>query len=235
MKATIVFILIFFAGLVQAQQSELISNTWYLQKMVSSNGVEVVAPNNPEVNSIPAIFNQTSMQTDVVTSFLGWILPGSTQPITNTTINYDEYQYAPNYPNCAIPSNCIFEHNYFFFFGYGFPMNYQITNQNNYLKLTLTNNSGNQAIYYSQNLGTSEFEETIFKVFPNPFKDILKISSKDSTLRIVLTDMNGKMIMNKTIKKNINENNFELDLSFLVKGIYLLEIDKRIITKIIKQ
>ena len=47
--------------------------------------------------------------------------------------------------------------------------------------------------------------------------------------------MNGKMIMNKTIKKNINENNFELDLSFLVKGIYLLEIDKRIITKIIKQ
>ena len=99
----------------------------------------------------------------------------------------------------------------------------------------MTNNSGNQAIYYSQNLGTSEFEETIFKVFPNPFKDILKISSKDSTLRIVLTDMNGKMIMNKTIKKNINENNFELDLSFLVKGIYLLEIDKRIITKIIKQ
>ena len=90
MKATIVFILIFFAGLVQAQQSELISNTWYLQKMVSSNGVEVVAPNNPEVNSIPAIFNQTSMQTDVVTSFLGWILPGSTQPITNTTINYHE-------------------------------------------------------------------------------------------------------------------------------------------------
>lgn len=235
MKTTILFILIFFAGHTTAQQTELISNIWYLQKMVSSNGVEVIAPSNSEVSNIPAIFNQTNMQTDVVTSFFGWIFPGSTTAITNTTINYDEYQYAPNYPNCAIPSNCIFEHNYFFFFGYGFPMNYQITNQINYLKLTLTNNSGNQAIYYSKNLATSEVKETSFKVFPNPVKDILKISSKYSTLNIVVTDMNGKKIMNKTIKKSTNEENFVLDVSFLVKGTYLLAINNKFTAKIIKQ
>ncbi len=224
MKTITIFALLLIAGLLKVQQSDLMANTWYLQKMIGSNGTETAAPHNSEVSNIPATFNQTDMWTAVVTSFLGWVFPGAPEPITNTTLHYDEYQYAPYYPDCILPENCIFQSNYFSFFGYGFPMNYQITNENDYLKLTLTNKNGTQAVYYSENLAVSDIEKKEFKVYPNPVKNSLTILTRVPEVRIKLYDMQGRLILDKKGKQNAISNTIELEMNSVKTGNYIITI-----------
>lgn len=235
MKNLTIFLVLLIAQICKSQQADLLNNTWYLEKMVSSNGVVTPAPNNTEVTSVTAAFSQTGMQTSVVTTFQGYIFPGAPLPVTNSTLSYDEYQYAPNYSNCVIPSNCTFEHNYFFFFGYGFPMNYTISNQGNFLRLTLSNKFGNQAVYTSQFLATAEVQDVPSTIVSNPVRDILKISSPKRLMTIKITDVTGKLILEKRIEKNQSEDVFELDVQFLPKGIYFLQTDKLSSAKILKE
>lgn len=226
MKTTIIFTLLLFAGLLKAQQADLMANTWYLQKMIGSNGTETAAPHNSEVSNIPATFNQTDMQTTVVTSFKGWIFPGTPEPpaITDTTIYYDEFAYNPDSTDCQIQSNCTFQNTYFSFFGYGFPMHYQITNENNYLKLTLTNKNGTQAVYYSENLAVSDIEKKEFKVYPNPVKNSLTILTRVPEIRIKLYDMQGRLILDKKGKQNATSNTIELEMNSVKTGNYIITI-----------
>ena len=241
MKTIYIIIATFYVGLfTKAQQSELINNTWYLQKMINSNGAEMLSPNNNEVNYVIANFGNSEMNTKVIYEFYGSLFGSGTGALTDTTIIYDEFFYNNNATDCQIPENCLFQNSYFFFFGYGFPMNYKITNENNYLKLTLTNNSGNKAVYLSQKLSTFNIEDVDTKIYPNPIKDILSISSKFSELDIQLYDMMGKLILSKKIKKNADHKIFELDMTKIQTGIYVIKIintDKKIIytSKIAKE
>ncbi len=72
-------------------------------------------------------------------------------------------------------------------------------------------------------------------VYPNPTSDVLTINFADKQIqRIIILDLNGKIIIDKTEVKNIET----IDLSNFNYGVYLLNIqtDKGIIsTKIIKQ
>ena len=82
----------------------------------------------------------------------------------------------------------------------------------------------------------NETEKTNLKVFPNPVRDILNISTQQSKLKVQLYDMQGKLILHKNI--NVN-NNYELNITDIVTGNYILNIrdsnDKIIYTsKVIK-
>lgn len=233
MKHLYFFFFLTSALLLKAQQSNLTSHTWYLQKIIYSNGTESYAPKNAEVNNIPTNFGDTQMDTDVVNDFLAFKFGGNA--ITSTTISYDEFWYNPNSTDCEIPDNCLFQNNYYFFLAYGFPMSYEIISENNYLKLILTNNNGNQAVYLSQNLSINEIEKSDFKIYPNPVKDILHLSSKLGRLNVEIYDVQGKLILSKKIEKNVIRNHFEIDVSRLNTGIYLLIIDNKIVSKIIKE
>ena len=202
----------------KAQQTKLTSNTWYLQKMISSNATETLAPNNSEVSSVKANFGETQMTTSVVNQFAANIFPGPDIALTDTTIFYDEYGYSTN--PCQITENCTFENNYFNIFEKKL-IYYTITDENNYLKLVLTHNNGNQTIYYSQNLMVNDLEKNNFKIYPNPVEDILKIESKYSKLYIQIYDSQGKIILNKIIE---NSKNFDIDMKGLIKGIYFMTI-----------
>ena len=233
MKNLYFFFFLTTALFLKAQESDLKSHTWYLQKIIYSNGTETIAPNNTEVSNIPTNFGDTQMDTAVVNDFLAFKFGGSA--ITSTTISYDEFWFNPNSTACQIPSNCTFQNDYFFFLAYGFTMSYQITNENNYLKLILTNNNGNQAVYLSQYLSLNEIEKSDFKIYPNPVKNILNVSSKLSILNVKLYDVQGKLILSKNLEKNSIRNNLELDISGLNNGNYLLVIDNKIMFKIIKE
>lgn len=64
--------------------------------------------------------------------------------------------------------------------------------------------------------------EKNFKLYPNPFKDELYLSSDNQTIKEVnIIDMAGKLI--KTIT-NINATHYQLDASYLVTGNYLIQI-----------
>ena len=83
MKTIYIIIATFYVGLfTKAQQSELINNTWYLQKMINSNGVEMLSPNNNEVNYVIANFGNSEMNTKVIYEFYGSLFGSGTGALT---------------------------------------------------------------------------------------------------------------------------------------------------------
>ena len=61
-----------------------------------------------------------------------------------------------------------------------------------------------------------------FKLYPNPFKEELNLSSDNQTIKeISIIDMTGKLVKQIT---NINATTFQLDASYLVTGNYLIQI-----------
>lgn len=61
-----------------------------------------------------------------------------------------------------------------------------------------------------------------FKLYPNPFKEELNLSSDNQTIKeISIIDMTGKLVKQIT---NINATTFQLDASYLVTGNYLIHI-----------
>lgn len=61
-----------------------------------------------------------------------------------------------------------------------------------------------------------------FKLYPNPFKDELFLSSENQTIKEVnIYDLSGKLVKNIP---NINTRSYRLDAGYLVSGNYLVTI-----------
>lgn len=73
-------------------------------------------------------------------------------------------------------------------------------------------------------LGTSEFENNDFSIYPNPAKGYFNIKSNASNLvtKIDVFDLTGKLLFSKKLNAN-PENSFDTNL--LSKGIYLVSIE----------
>ncbi len=85
-------------------------------------------------------------------------------------------------------------------------------------------------------------ESTSVNIYPNPVNDKLNINIQSSVannrLSINLYDAIGQIVLKNTLNTVIGNNQIELYLSFLNKGIYILEIkstDGKIIRKIVKE
>jgi hypothetical protein len=72
-----------------------------------------------------------------------------------------------------------------------------------------------------QGLSTLTFENSSFKVFPNPANTIVNITSNNKNIKeITLSDMQGRLL--KTIE--VNNINTQLDISNYQAGTYILII-----------
>lgn len=72
-----------------------------------------------------------------------------------------------------------------------------------------------------QGLSTLSYENSSFKVFPNPAKTIVNITSNNKNIKeIILSDMQGRIL--KTIE--VNKINTQFDISNYQAGTYLLTI-----------
>lgn len=61
-----------------------------------------------------------------------------------------------------------------------------------------------------------------FKLYPNPFKDELTMSSQNQAIKeISIIDMAGKLVKQIT---NVNATTYQLDASYLVTGNYIIQI-----------
>lgn len=80
-------------------------------------------------------------------------------------------------------------------------------------------------------LGTNEFSESKFSVYPNPTKGLIDISNDtDATISSVeLSDLNGRVVK----RFAIGENESQINISEFSQGIYMMKIisDKGIVTK----
>lgn len=72
-------------------------------------------------------------------------------------------------------------------------------------------------------LGNESFEKNLFKIYPNPAKNILFIDKSESNYptKIEIFDVNGKLVLQKETEK-ISQN--KIDISKLVKGLYFVTI-----------
>lgn len=71
-----------------------------------------------------------------------------------------------------------------------------------------------------QTLSINDFEKTSVSLFPNPTSDILNLNAKNSISQLVIYDMLGQKVMERTI----GATKATLDVSQLSPGIYLAEI-----------
>tara|TARA_B100001287_G_C22684064_1_gene532199 strand:+ start:3875 stop:5212 length:1338 start_codon:yes stop_codon:yes gene_type:complete len=78
-----------------------------------------------------------------------------------------------------------------------------------------------------------EFSDNI-KIFPQPAKNVVNISSVNSISSVSVLDITGKSISNTSFSKN--KNNVTIDISFLDAGVYLVSVvlNDKVITKKIK-
>ena len=96
----------------------------------------------------------------------------------------------------------------------------------------MTSSSSDSKLYfldYSNALGISDFESSI-KIYPNPSSDNIYIKGTEKDLEATVTDLLGKLLLSEFIT-------YELDISSLEKGTYILNLTDGINTsshKIIK-
>ena len=86
---------------------------------------------------------------------------------------------------------------------------------------------------YLETLSADSFsEKSAFTIFPNPTKNLLQIKSNSEIEKIRIIDSLGKILLVQT------QNNTEINVEHLSKGIYMLEIstgDGKIFRKFIKE
>ncbi|KJJ39689.1 hypothetical protein MB09_00450 [Aequorivita vladivostokensis] len=202
-----------------AQDQRLFDNTWYLQK-INIDGIDYLAPQNNEIDSIELNIYQDFFETIVCVGFSGHQLT-----ISNTEINVFKFIIVPSDP-CTLPENNIFENRYYNGFFEWQSSNrtfeYTIESQSNALSLILTNDLGNQAFYGNQALSNPNFLASQFSIYPNPAKDKLYLNATNPTknLKVKIFNLEGRLLTNLNL-----ENQTSMDVSNLDSGIYFLNIE----------
>lgn len=95
----------------------------------------------------------------------------------------------------------------------------------NYEKQIITKGS---TVVRDNNLAVSEIDQKIMNVFPNPAKSFIKISNVEEPTYYEIYSVDGKLI-----KKGTANPDSEINISSLVKGIYILKFNNQSV-KIIK-
>lgn len=98
------------------------------------------------------------------------------------------------------------------------------------VEVTDANGCKGSATFYSESLSLSNFALVNFKCYPNPVKNLVTLSNTSAINKIDLVSVNGNILLTK----QINDINYEMDLSNFSKGIYFLKINTKGIEKIIK-
>ena len=217
------FLILFFAcQIVKAQDNAIFENKWYLSNLIV-DGKDNIPPSNNEVQRVLLEFNlaQKSFSTNVCNGGYGENVNFSTEA-NNFTFDY----FIQTLVICDNLENAYFESLYFTFFSnHTFPniFSYAISDDDGLKTLTITSDP-EQAIFTNQQLTNQSFKNSLLCVDPNPARDFIKISFKNSNIiaaKVMLYDSLGKLCFNQSLK---NENN-AINVQNLKKGLYLLRIE----------
>ncbi|MCJ8154322.1 T9SS type A sorting domain-containing protein [Chryseobacterium sp. SSA4.19] len=236
MKKTLFLLLA--SSLLTAQTSELLSNSWYISKMVTNSGQTT---NTPLIDGgvLASTFNSAGGTSYVFnskyynTSLLGFgIMPGSNNMIKTAggcTLAYYNGGNAfavRNYDqkNCDVYNDG----------GYASVYNYQITTNCNVKTLVITDPSGNK-VYYNNTLQLStkenELIKKVFTIYPNPVKEDLHIENIEKNLTLKIFDLSGKLVYETTTA----DRKMKIETNTLQKGQYILSIENYTSVPFIKE
>jgi len=215
------------SDLFAAQTSDLLSNNWYITKMVTSAGQTTNTPFMD--NSVPAstfnptggtsyifnsrYYNTSPVSIDFVSNTSTFIKAGSGCTLLyyggNNAVNVNSYDQK----NCDFFVNTVS----------GAQYNYQMIDNGSGKTLIITDSSGNQIHYNSFFLSTHDTDgaKKIFKAYPNPVKEILNLENIDKNLSIKVYDISGKLVLETKSK----DQKVTIETNSLQKGQYILVVE----------
>ncbi|MCZ4317843.1 T9SS type A sorting domain-containing protein [Aequorivita viscosa] len=199
-----------------AQDSRLL-DTWYLQNVIV-DGQDNFPPVNNEVSFVNAVFSETEFFTAVCDAISGTITYDSSNP----EFHIDGGMTLGGCLNTDYQALYLDE---FWFNHQEDAFGYEIVDgSNNSKTLTVTNIVGNQAIYGNELLSTDDFTASQFSIHPNPAKNELFLTSKNTTenLKIKIFNIEGKLLSTQNITLQDQK---AIEVSQLVSGIYFLNIE----------
>lgn len=220
----LLYILIFNLSAISfAQDPQLFENTWYLQKIII-NGVSHYPPGiNGEAAIIECHITENNFGTTVCDSRGADI--SSFDDVNNT---FSVGLFVSLAEDCPFQENQIFQDLYFDdFLHWSEPSNtYQYligVGANDSRTLTLKNSDNYQAIYGNEALNIQNFNGERFSLYPNPAKNELFLSSKNTggNLDVTIFNMEGRVLITQNLAF---EKQGSLDVSNLSAGIYFLNI-----------
>ncbi len=95
---------------------------------------------------------------------------------------------------------------------------------------TAGNNAGHVRIFENRPLATADFDNTIIAFYPNPAKEIVNFSSKNSIEDIIIYNLLGQEVLTK----QVNSNQFSIDISHLSSGTYIAQLNQNQKSKSVK-
>lgn len=228
MKPIYTLILCLFSFGITAQQTELIENEWFLEKLnineeetltpsgftailnVSNNFAEINHPDCELASSgagLSAINNNSFTLSEDFVLLAGWNCPSS-ELETFVIMHFIVY-------NDSLEE----------------PIDYEITTNNDVSSLIITNINGDQAFY--NNTPPLSVNENIFQeisLYPNPVQDQLFFKTSISLQTATVYSLNGKLVSKYNIS-NLNT----INTANLTHGLYFVIVEDKEENKITKK
>ena len=212
-----------------AQDPQLFENDWYLHELII-DGESHLPPSNDEVEYIPLNFYSDKFS-DRFDTIVCEGLTGDNITISAVDIFVESFLILIDEP-CNLTENNEYESLYYGGFFHWQEANktfdYEITESDNTLTLTLINEDGNVAMYGNKLLASQGFENTQTFIYPNPVQKILYIENETAIIKkISVYDVLGKVLLQK------GGNTSQINLENLSSGLLfvMLETDQGIFTK----
>lgn len=121
---------------------------------------------------------------------------------------------------CDFQSHTMLESIFFYFMSIEWP--YEINTISGGLELRMTTPIDGLAIYQNHPLSKPDLSKNAIKIYPNPSKSVIYISSQENTIdKAIIYSAIGKRVLTKI--RNISE----IDISNFPSGIYLLRLETK--------
>jgi hypothetical protein len=231
MKKILIILSILFSFISFAQDSQLIENTWYLDK-ITLNGIDYSHNITDEIPYVELEFNLNLMRLETTCCNFGTGFVSFDDVNSNFSFDEDFYVWITE---CFDGINYLFESKYFdFYIINDNPYSYTITTNSDTLLLTITSANGDQAIYGNSILSNQELNVADFNIYPNPASDKITIESIDgySIKMIKVYDILGRIVLEQNNSSN------QLDVSNLSSGLLFIQIETSkgsLVKKVIKE
>ncbi len=82
-------------------------------------------------------------------------------------------------------------------------------------------NAGHVRVFENTSLSTTDFDSNSLSFYPNPAKDIVTFSSKNSIEEIIIYNLLGQEV----VTKQVNSNEFSIEISNLSTGTYIAKLN----------
>ena len=83
--------------------------------------------------------------------------------------------------------------------------------------------------YCNATVGRDETREIQASIFPNPTEDMLYLELDNPNSQVIIRDVSGRELIRKSLSNQITQ----FDLSTFARGIYLVEVDGRLVEKVV--